>query len=392
MDSIQAPTPFPRINNNENDSIVLKETHKFNLGYNKNNNEKLLFNIKTGLFNNNIYIFAKENKEFTLKEYSTSLSLDYLIIMNKQFKSYDTLDEAFNLIIKLFQKEKIVIKNFSEKELLLEVKLSNLSGEEEIFEIILNMKNINKDEIINELIEKVVFLENEVKNLKVSNNLEKEILELKKEKQRQDKEIENLKKIILMNNNKNIIFENHFEHEKIKIKYKINSKIIKDNTLDFVIDKIRQKNEINNFLELKLLYRGSENNFETEPFHSKCDKIKGTLTLIKNNKGFIFGGFTSESWEGNNILKKDEKAFCFSINHKKIYDVIKGKVAIKCNKNYGPVFLNDIFGFRKYNLKNGECYMIKACYFTGCKKDFEINGGEKELKVEEIEIFQLIFE
>lgn len=393
MDSIQAPTPFACNNDNKNNIIdqnVLKKVNNFRLIYVKNQNEKIEFNITTGLFNNNIYIFAKENKEFELNEFLIELSLDYLILKNKQFKSYDSIEEAFNLIIKLFQKEKIIIGNYSEKELLLEIKLSNLSGEEESFRIILQQRNINKDIIIQELIDKVIFLENEIKNLKVDNNLEKEILLLKKEKEKQDKEIEDLKQLILMNN-KNVIIKNHFDREKLKIKYKIDSKIIKDNSLDFVIDKIKQTYQKNNTPELKLLYRGSENNFEPGPFHSKCDKIKGTITLVKNNKGFIFGGFTTESWEGNNILKKDDKAFCFSINHKKIYEVIKEKEAIKCNKNYGPVFLNDIFGFRKYNLKDGECYIIKACYYKGCDKDFEINGGEKELKAVETEIFQILF-
>jgi len=394
MDSLQAPTPFS-CNNDRNNIIeqnVLKEVHNFKLFYNKNQNEKVSFNITTGLFNNNIYIFAKENKEFALNEYLIELSLDYLILKNKQFKSYDSIEEAFNLIIKLFQKEKINIENYSENEMILQVKLNNLSGEEETFEIILQQKNINKDKIIQELIDKVILLENEIKNIKTYNNLEKEILALKKEKEKQDKEIEDLKQLILMNNaNKNIINKNNLDSEKNKNKYKINSKIIKDNSLDFIIEKIKQKYQINTTPELKLLYRASENNFEAGIFHSKCDKIKGTLTLVKNNKGFIFGGFTSESWERNNILKKDEKAFCFSINHKKIYDMIKGKEAIKCNKNYGSVFLNDIFGFRKYNLKEGECYIIKCCYFSGCDKDFEINGGEKELKAVEIEIFQLLF-
>ena len=68
----------------------------------------------------------------------------------------------------------------------MEIKLSNLAGDEETFEI------INKDNIIKELIEKVIFFENEIKYLKENKNIniEKEILELKKEKEKQDKEIE----------------------------------------------------------------------------------------------------------------------------------------------------------------------------------------------------------
>ena len=60
----------------------------------------------------------------------------------------------------------------------MEIKLSNLAGDEETFEI------INKDNIIKELIEKVIFFENEIKYLKENKNIEKEIFELKKEKEK----------------------------------------------------------------------------------------------------------------------------------------------------------------------------------------------------------------
>ena len=395
----QAPTPFPINNEDYFKNIPDELINKFNLNFINNKKIEFSFIIKTGLYKNNIFIIAKNNKEFSLNEYKNFLSFDNLILKNKQFKSYDSIDEAFNQIIKLFQKEKIIIKNYTEKEIILEIKLSNLAGDEETFEIILEEKKINKDIIIKELIEKVIFLENEIKYLKENKNIniEKEILELKKEKEKQDKEIENLKEMILLlknnRNKKDNINKNNLNYQKIKINYKIYSKIITDNSLDFVINKIKNIYDIKNkSFELKLLYRGSENNFETDSFHLKCDKIKGTLTLVKTKKNIIFGGFTSESWEGNNILKKDEKAFCFSVNLKKIYNIIKEKEAIKCNKNYGPVFLNDIFGFRKYNLSNGECYGIKACYFSGCENDYEINALEKEFNVEEIEIFQIIKE
>ena len=87
-------------------------------------------------------------------------------------------------------------------------------------------------------------------------------------------------------------------------------------------------------------------------------------------------------------MKKDNKAFCFSINLKKIYDIKYGKDAIKCNINYGPIFMN-MFSFRKYNLMIGECNGIKTSNLKKKKKACEINGGEKEIKVDEIEIFEI---
>ena len=92
------------------------------------------------------------------------------------------------------------------------------------------------------------------------------------------------------------------------------------------------------------------------------------------------------------MAKKDEDAFCFSISLKKIYKVIENKEAIRCKSNYGPVFLNDVFGFRKRDLSVGEAYSKPACNYSGFEFDCEINGCEKNIYVNEMEVFQVLFE
>ena len=47
---------------------------------------------------------------------------------------------------------------------------------------------------------------------------------------------------------------------------------------------------------MQLLYRASEHNFTAESFHKYCDDKGPTLILIKSNKGWIFGGYTTQSW------------------------------------------------------------------------------------------------
>ena len=37
----------------------------------------------------------------------------------------------------------------------------------------------------------------------------------------------------------------------------------------------------------------------------------------------------------------------------------------------------------------GECSEKKACHYLGCMNDYEINGGIKEINVDEIEIFSI---
>ncbi len=47
----------------------------------------------------------------------------------------------------------------------------------------------------------------------------------------------------------------------------------------------------------KTVYRASEHGYEGRSFHSHCDDILGpSLILIKTTKGYIFGGFTTQSW------------------------------------------------------------------------------------------------
>ena len=92
----QAPTPFPINNEDYFKNIPDELINKFNLNFINNKKIEFSFIIKTGLYKNNIFIIAKNNKEFSLNEYKNVLSFDNLILKNKQFKSYDSIDETSN--------------------------------------------------------------------------------------------------------------------------------------------------------------------------------------------------------------------------------------------------------------------------------------------------------
>ena len=49
-----------------------------------------------------------------------------------------------------------------------------------------------------------------------------------------------------------------------------------------------------------LLYRASEHGYSAESFHKCCDNKGPTLVIIKSPKGWIFGGYTTQSWKYNN--------------------------------------------------------------------------------------------
>ena len=47
---------------------------------------------------------------------------------------------------------------------------------------------------------------------------------------------------------------------------------------------------------MRLLYRGSRDGFEANDFHKNCDNKGSTLSIVKSNKGNIFGLWTDISW------------------------------------------------------------------------------------------------
>ena len=51
----------------------------------------------------------------------------------------------------------------------------------------------------------------------------------------------------------------------------------------------------------KLLFRASEHEYSTYSFHDYCNDQNPTLVVIKSTGGWIFGGYTTNNWEGTGI-------------------------------------------------------------------------------------------
>ncbi|KXJ05720.1 BTB/POZ domain-containing protein KCTD21 [Exaiptasia diaphana] len=100
------------------------------------------------------------------------------------------------------------------------------------------------------------------------------------------------------------------------------------------------------FKKCTLLYRGSRDGWASSIFHSKCDSFSGpTMVVIKSTWGYIFGGYTEQSWAGSGNYKADNTAFLFSlVNYSGITPIVQMKPfqnhgnAIYCNNGYGPTF------------------------------------------------------
>ncbi len=67
---------------------------------------------------------------------------------------------------------------------------------------------------------------------------------------------------------------------------------------------------LENDCKWKLLYRSSEHEYTAKSFHDYCDNKGPTLIVIKSSGGWIFGGYTTQSWSGHSIY--DDMIYFYS--------------------------------------------------------------------------------
>ena len=151
--------------------------------------------------------------------------------------------------------------------------------------------------------------------------------------------------------------------------------------LELIVKKI---SKINKKITLNLLYKATV-------FHEKCDEAQCSLVLIETDKGKRFGGFTTSSWSGECIEKRDEDSFIFSLNKMKIYENIPGELAIGCYPNYGPIFLGCQIRIYDNVFSKGGTTFEKGLNFN-TQEDYELTDGERTFNVKEIEVYEVIIQ
>ena len=151
----------------------------------------------------------------------------------------------------------------------------------------------------------------------------------------------------------------------------------------------RKINKLNQRITLNLLYKATADSDKAAAFHEKCDDARCTLVLVETDKGRRFGGYTTCSWSGDCIDKKDEEAFVFSLDKMNIYENIPGEDAIGCYPKFGPIFLGcQIRIYDNAFTKGGTTYEKGLNYNT--EEDYELTGGDREFNVKEIEVYEVI--
>ena len=173
----------------------------------------------------------------------------------------------------------------------------------------------------------------------------------------------------------------------------------------YIIKNEKEKEALKNWISsigtisnINLLYKASKDGDDLISFYEKCENKGATISLIQTTKGRRFGGFSRAEWilpKNDYMNYKDTTAFLFSLDDLKKYKILRPEYAIACyhfgdflvygnNNDYKGIFLtNDFNGFRGSENLSSRVYDVSS--------DFCLSGEDK-FSIEEVEVFQIIFE
>ena len=353
---VDAPTPIPN-----------QKIHSINLQYDKKN-----YKLTLKYENNNLNITCLEINSIPSNKYEMKYSKKDLEKISRFFIFYDSIEDSLPELINQIEKKEIII-NITSSSLQITFKIKLLNCKDFTLEL-LKQKN-DVETTIEFLCETVHYLKSENMELKNKNNqFEKEINELKLQ-------IEEINEIIKPIKEKKIKIEN------IVKQLFLESKIISENDeKELILKWINPKSNI----KFTLLFQSSRDGDRTSTFYNKVSNKSSILIIIKSNYGYRFGGYTTLNFQNTNNYKQDEKAFIFSIDKKKKYNITQAQYAIYTDSNYfafgggNDICIND-----QFKTSNSGCSFPHS--YSGGEKN-EFNGGNSNFTVIECEAYHVEFE
>ena len=366
----------PKIGNNniiETDYQTSEHVYTSNQKQNdiiNNEKDKIIENLKNEINKLNLEISQLRGQNELLKQENENLKLKYQVIKSTQDGN---------------QSKEIIFKKEKESYIKEIENLRNQLGKLNEFE---EYRRIKEEEIslLKTQIEELLLNQRKIEDY--ANQKQKEIDELKlyiEELLKKQKENEYEYQNMLRQTQQR---ETNMEDQMLSIqdtRLEVVKGDIIQNTkeLELLTRKISKNNKK---ITLNLLYKATVDSDKAQAFHNKCDSANNSLVLVKSANGKRFGGYTTCNWRGNNIEKRDENAFVFSLDKLKAYDVVPGDDAIGCYPNYGPVFLGcQIRLYDEFFTKGGTTFEKGLNYNT--EEDFELSGGLNKFEVKEVEVY-----
>ena len=334
----------PRIKEKEK-SIIFTDFKEFNL---ENKEEK--FKLKISINEKLIFFEVEKINEYPQKDFNIYLSLEELEKINRFFNQFETTSEVFASLENLLKDKNISIKE--EKNKMKIIIFNPVNKKEFYIDVPLKEKDLKSE--INSINSYISSLNNKI------NDLEKKV---------------------------NILwtFKGEYEEkkrEKLKGIFRDSNIIEKEDEVKLIFSWLNKKPTKTN-----LIYNSKNDGDSLSKFYEKVANKSPTILIVKSLNGYRFGGYSSVFWKNDSDWYKDDESFIFSLDSKKKYNILKNSI----NHIYGnPSFVqfgNDIRIYDKFTSVDSN--FVGKLYYNS-PDNYEMNGGIKNFKVSNFEVYQII--
>ena len=149
-----------------------------------------------------------------------------------------------------------------------------------------------------------------------------------------------------------------------------------------------------------LLYSITKDGCNATTFHQNCDNQGPTVTVLYNQPGSIYGGYTAASWSQSGDYCEDDNAFMFRLQYNGAvvankFPCKQDRYAIRDTGNYGPTFGSghDLHSFSGTINDAGEYYPLNGYFRIGHTFDTQgISSGQinnDTMNVTELEVYKV---
>ena len=237
-------------------------------------------------------------KNPTKECYNLKMSKDELTHLNNYFRIFDNIIDCAYNISNILKDSTPKLTKESDK-LALSFTIFMPGQDKRDIKLYLDKKSFDINNIIQGLNEEINKLKTKVSDLEISLNKKDKMYEALKcnfDELKKDYDMKFEQFNVQLTNMKSLLPKNNDSDKNINPNLKTFSQQCKENNdeISTIINNNLELNILSNKIRLlypgknviyNLLYRKSRDTDKAKVFHSKCDKIKGTLIIIKTSRG-----------------------------------------------------------------------------------------------------------
>jgi len=186
--------------------------------------------------------------------------------------------------------------------------------------------------------------------------------------------------LVLKDSKKAVLWDSFKDNERKMNSSKLGSLVVQTGEADMIVNWLGFK------ATFELCFRASIHGKSSSEFHGRCDNKGPSITFVKTSNGLRFGGYTSQSWNGQayNYINAND-AFVFSLDKQIKITPRYPQYATYNNVNYGPTFGGGHDIYLRNDLQYG--YVNMHSFYGGNGMGYYLTNGDFSFTPVEVEVY-----